>query len=278
MPYTQRRYMEEVAPRKVSVEAEISALGVKLEEIKKQTDDYQDCSAEIVDAREKLEVFESKLKQTEKDLADKINLLSVAEENLESLNKEIISGKEIKEKQEKEIADTKAKYRGIYEEIETAERKLERYKNDIGKAEGVLSSVELAGKKERENIEEDLKNGNDEIALLKEKKLESENAKTEIQRNAELIEKTLLVKNEEINNLLKLKNSLIGETENQRKEMAEEKEKAEKTIKAKTEELNKREGDLSLRESWLNEKTELLKTSKAELEKFYNKKINNIII
>lgn len=35
-------------------------------------------------------------------------------------------------------------------------------------------------------------------------------------------------------------------------------------------------GDLSVRESWLNEKEELLKNTKAELEKFYNRKITHI--
>ncbi|HNU95498.1 MAG TPA: hypothetical protein PKK32_00830 [Candidatus Paceibacterota bacterium] len=53
---------------------------------------------------------------------------------------------------------------------------------------------------------------------------------------------------------------------------------ADELVAKKKQELIDREGILSERESWLNEKEQILKETKLELEKFYGRKINNVII
>ena len=60
------------------------------------------------------------------------------------------------------------------------------------------------------------------------------------------------------------------------KQIGVEKQLSETQTKKETE-WSQREGDLNLRENWLNEKTEKLKLIKSELEKFYNRKINTVI-
>ncbi len=56
------------------------------------------------------------------------------------------------------------------------------------------------------------------------------------------------------------------------------KEKADKYYEEKKTELNNLAGELSEKESWIKDKETTLRETKVELEKFYGRKINNVII
>lgn len=212
----------------------------------------------------KIKDYEEKLSELEKQHSDKVAALG-----LEKLKIKIDLDNELKD---------------IRTEIDIASKK--------------LSAIDIKKNKseEEKNISlEKIKELKGEIAILVENlgKLE------ELTKDLPIKEKERDDLNESIAALKILETFLKKKTKNFHEEMvtinnrvAKEKEKAEKFIKEskgirekfdKEMEIQKakadeRDGSISQREDWLEDKTKKLRSAKAALEKHYNRKLNHIII
>lgn len=226
-------------------------------------------------------------------LSDDIKSLELKKLELEKIEKLINSNNEklslikdeIKEKN-KEVKEVNANLSEIKEAIITTtslfnvdKLKLENELNNLSSEVNNLSSEKLVLKKD--------------IKALSEKSKDLSVLIASFESNLAVIEKNINIKETELLKLIQEKTkkeeefaTLIDVKENEASlivkmanDSAEEiVSKASSKAKEIEDALVVREANVSEREQWLKNKTEILKTMKLELETFYNKKIPNLVI
>lgn len=276
MPHGIKRSNGQANPDKEKIQADISALGLELEGLQNKANEYQDCTVDIIETKKELEEIRAEQKQEVKNLKDEIILLSTIKEEAGSLKKEINNNKELIETQSDKISNNKRLLATQDKDIEDNEKKLPDLKKAVDDKKEKLSLINLESKEnDKIKLEEDITKFENEIS---EKKTEKANLEIESNLKSQEIEgKQIEIINLETKIASLKKETGIIETENEGKKEWVKKE-LQGIEDGKRDEWNKKDGDLVLRESWLKEKKETLRANKIELEKFYGKKINNLII
>lgn len=276
---------KELKLEKKVLRREIEALGVQHEKTTKEVKDIESAKRKLVDKRVELSKVNKKIAERQKksDDLDKENDLKgrVLDTHTKTHSKrmrDLESEYSIKkESLEEEISKKKKQNLLLDQTFEKLAIKIKDRKKEIKELEEDIIGLD----KKAELIDERslvLKNINDEI-YEKKKELEPLRQKVSDLRNKEKDKENQIEKSNE--KLAEVKTEL--EKENNRfdkfkKECSSIMDKFNKKMEERTIALDKRDGLVSEKEDWIKGKETSLRKVKRELERFYNRKINHIII
>lgn len=268
--------------RVINASKELAELGSIKETLLAEIKRGEEKALAYKDIDEKVEKAEKEINRLSPlvvDLKSKLSQLDKAKEELgiaqatlidvDSATKEISDGNtkllEIKNAIESEISIKKA-------ELQSAnllyEKKLEDNKRDFEKwEEGASNKVDEYNDKLLQ-IEKDVKFSEKVSMDLKKANFVLSEKKSELESKLKSLETEIEKADKEAMQLIANADDYSFKVKNEADEYA---------VKVK-EELAKRDGELSEKESWLLDKEKTLRETKTELEKFYNRKINNVII
>lgn len=273
----------ELEAQKVKLLEDIAYLSGKLNEYELQSLQIKNLESKISESFDVLENHQNQLlqvkseikfKQTDlDDIIQKVGQLHGKRQELEKLlvelqahiasNKKVLSSSdqelnaEIGKKKEDLLflGELIGKQQKILEDkvqlVEKGSKALGKIESDIEDSQKQLADLEFQIGGQQSN----LKDLNIEI-------LEDTEVKKVLKQEIAELEKRVIDNQKEAEKIIAVANLYKDDT-------IEELEKQQ-------ENLDQVAGDLSVRESWLNEKEETLKSTKAELEKFYNRKIPHV--
>jgi len=276
---------KELKLEKKGLEQEIGNLGIQHEKTAKDLKEIELRKSKIKDNKALLERLEKKINEFKSTLAGLGTKTKDRETKLSQLDKQhsdkvaALSLEKLKIK-----IDLENELKDIKDEISIAEKKLDS-----------ITSKKNQANEEKNTSLEKIKELKGEITILVENLVKLK----EITKDLPIKEKERDDLNDFIDILQTSITSLKKRTKNFHQEMvtinnrvAKEKEEAEKFIREskgirekfdnemriQREKADKRDGLVSEKEEWIKEKEQSLRNAKAELEKFYNRKIKNIII
>lgn len=261
---------------------ELANLGSIKENLKIEIDELTKLASHYNGIDKKVEEAEIELQRLNKEIAKANHLksdLEIVESKLnetKELNATISSQtKELLAKHDKLSADIKIlEDKQVQNKVEFDSAVLS-YKNEISKYETALSEVTEKTKKAIEEHGIVITKNKAEIDVLVKTVNELEQAKDGLDKKITESKKELTDIDIKIIKQQEFYKNLIIENEAQAENILS---KAEEMAKNKAEELIVREGDLSQREAWLNEKESKLLDLKTKMEAFHGKKIDNINI
>lgn len=276
---------KELKLEKKVLEKEIGALGVQhektaeaLKEIELRKSKIKDNKKELCQLEEKKKKLQAKCSEIEIEIGEGEKKLATLKEQhaqrVAALNLEISTRE----------GELKGEFSEIEEKIIVASKELAILK--IGKEKLVEEKNTLIGElKELEGEAETLEENSVKLEKILKELPEKERSEKE------LTDSIARLANEEVFLIRRVKN-LRGEmkefetrslktvraTQKFEREKGAIKEKFDKEMEERTISLDKRDGLVSEKEEWIKGKETSLRKAKAELEKFYNRKINHVII
>lgn len=252
----------------------IRSLGIKIAAAEDQLKTYNDLTGAIEQKKaehETLQKSATDLSVTEASINKSIATLTATHDTLVTTHSTLTDTHTVLAAQvpilEKNIADLSDKEQKSQEALTLAVGNQEQFKIQKDKE---ISDIDLKIKdKTAEHVIILAKVSEAEASLEKTKASEKESSEN-------------VVKNTSILSVLKTEiSSLFGKPDALRLELSEIQKKHDDEIKQKDTELSgrimvveKREGDVSVKESWLQSKTDDLRKFKSELEKHFNRKID----
>jgi len=260
---------------------EISSLGKTIElaeeqvrKIEDKTEEIEKLDSEINEKQELISSLDDSISQKKKiddDFRKKEEHLAVQDDIIKNNEALIIKQGESLAKAERETEAEIGKKKIIQDSITDLQKEQENIINETEekkklKDASIKSHEQVVFKHNGEitALEQKKKELNGEISALEViidgKNVDISNANNEVVKAERNKEKVV----EEINVILKL--------------LEEKKESHKKDIVAREEEMVKRESDSSIKEAYLNDKEQKLRSYKTQLEEFYGKTFDNLII
>ena len=224
--------------------------------------------------------------KTEFDVSKKLQVLEkekLGNEEHYSKESKFLEGKLLSAKQL--IKDENAVLNGVKEDITTKTIELKNIEDTLSQVSPLENTLSASIKKKEEKVsylssqETMLSASVSTITAEKEKlsdiskeKVEKERSLASLSEEIGSLEATKLTKQKEVDSL----DSTLQEKKQEVADVEAREKSIQKETSLKLKELEDKEGDLSLRESWLAEKREVLIETKAQLEKFHGKRIANV--
>lgn len=232
--------LERLGKKKDKLELIFDKLEIEIKEQEKKLSEFKEQYSQK-NAALNLE-FSEKKNDLENELLEVKNDIKISLKKLDDFNIE-------KDKLEEEK-------NGLGKDIEKLKGEIKMFKSDYIKLEKIIKDLP-----EKERREKKL---DDSITILESQKTSLENKIRYLNEEKKRTDiKTL---------------EIIQKAEKFEKEKGNIKKKFDEEMKIQREEADKRDGLVSEKEQWILKKEQELRKAKAELEKFYNRKISHIII
>lgn len=247
------------------------------EKLKK--DSISKLNADIKRLEVEKERLENENKKDSKDLDSKLakNIEKLSKEH-EELEIELSSTSSLVESSNATLIEMGNSIRKKANELRQLE-KIASQSNKFGKS--LLDSISENGVK-LDNLSKEIKaktilksKTSNDLSVLVDKCNELDKVISQNQ-DKEKVAKELDSKIASLNKVKAVKEEEVVSLKSSIESLKSEEETLQEKHEDKLKEIVSREGDLSLKESWLLDKEETLKSTKEELEKFYNRKINNV--
>ena len=259
----------------------ISFLGKKMDEAQEQAAVYKNITAkkeqtekELADLKHELQKVKKELLDTENEYKESLKSNELFGASVVNYQKEqdaeIKKGKEIKDKLDTELFALRSEKTQVEKEIAEFEKNIaEKQKTyDVLAAEHEkLARDNDAVKKSLLNTQHTLLSATEELGNMLHSVEQEQEKFTELASVADVKQKQVVSLGNQIANFEAKLNAV-------KTLIAEEEKKVKHILEAEKLKVTEREGDITLRESWLKEKEESLRKFHRELEKFFGKNIN----